>query len=232
MKETSFNPKFKCCRYSLGPEFSGANRTLVPCTKNIDADAYVVDRLSWEKWMPSKNGLSKQQRRLTCLRKNLADRIAAGKLEEDYKQLQAHAQELSTHLKTSSSKGLELKQLLTQNQSSQDEINSLRVQLADAHAELATFTKGTEKPSPQLQEYVRGLELKVASVESELAKAKASDAELASLENECQALKEEVAALRVQLAAVSGSSIAMTPEVVAQKELLQSKVPHISNDCC
>jgi hypothetical protein len=45
-------------------------------------------------------------------------------------------------------------------------------------------------------------------------------------------LKEEVAALRVQLAAVSGSSIAMTPEVVAQKELLQSKVPHISNDCC
>ncbi len=71
MKETSFNPKFKCCRYSLGPEFSGANRTLVPCTKNIDADAYVVDRLSWEKWMPSKNGLSKQQRRLTCLRKNL-----------------------------------------------------------------------------------------------------------------------------------------------------------------
>ncbi len=69
--------------------------------------------------------------------------------------------------------------------------------------------------------------MKLAVVELELAKSKASEAELASAKKECWALKEEIAALQVQLAGVSHSPVAMTPELVAQQQLLQSQVPLI-----
>ncbi len=165
------------------------------------------------------------------LAKKETDNVAAVVLEVDYKQLQVHAQELSTHHKSSSSEELDLKQLLTENKIAQDEINSLHEQLADSRAEVARFMRGPGRPTPQLQEYVRGLELKLAVVELELAKSNASEAELASAKKECWALKEEIAALQVQLAGVSHSPVAMTPELVAQQQLLQSQVPLISDNC-
>ncbi len=91
--------------------------------------------------------------------------------------------------------------------------------------------RGPGRPTPQLQEYVRGLELKLAVIELELAKSKASEADLASAKKVCWALKEEIEAVQVQLAGALHSPVAMTPELVAQQQLLQSQVPLISDNC-
>jgi hypothetical protein len=142
-----------------------------------------------------------------------------------------HFIKITQHHKSSSSEGLDLKQLLTQNQIAQDEINSPHEQLADSLSEVARFMRGPGRPTPQLQEYVRGVELKLAVVELELAKSKSSEAELASAKKECWALKEEIEAVQVQLAGALHSPVAMTPELVAQQQLLQSQVPLISDNC-
>lgn len=91
-------------------------------------------------------------------------------------------------------------------QSSLDEVNSLRVQLADAQAEITKFSRGTGRERAGLQEYIVGLEKKIADMEKQLAEANANSAELKSLEDESMALQEEAAALRAQLAGRSDSS--------------------------
>lgn len=91
----------------------------------------------------------------------------------------------------------------TKYQSSLDEVNSLRVQLADAQAEIAKFSRGAGRERGGIQEYIAGLENKIADMESQLAEASASSAELETLKDEGIALQEEAAALRIELASRS-----------------------------
>lgn len=151
------------------------------------------------------------------------DSLVVAKLKEEITTLQTHIQALTALSKTSTVKGIESKRLQAQFQSSQEEINSLRIQLADARADIAKLSKGPERERVGLQEYIVGLESKIVDMENQLAEAESRSAEFTAMKNEGLALQEEVAALRVQLASIGGSSIA-TPGIVAENRNLQRQV--------
>jgi chromosome segregation ATPase len=149
--------------------------------------------------------------------------LKVAKLKEEITALQAHAQTLTALTKTSTVKGIESKRLQAQFQSSQEEINRLRVQLADARADIAKLSKGPERERVGLQEYIVGLESKIVDMENQLAEAESRSAEFTAMKNEGLALQEEVAALRVQLAS-SGDSSTASPGVIAENRNLQRQV--------
>lgn len=149
--------------------------------------------------------------------------LKVAKLKEELAALQAHAQTLTALTKTSTVKGIESKRLQAQFQSSQEEINRLRVQLADARADIAKLSKGPERERVGLQEYIVGLESKIVDMENQLAEAESRSAEFTAMKNEGLALQEEVAALRVQLASIGDSSTA-SPGVIAENRNLQRQV--------
>ena len=128
-----------------------------------------------------------------------ADSKAFTKLKEENKALQ----ESLNSLQQSGGKGI----LETKYQNSLDEVNSLRVHLADAQAEIAKFSKGPGRERAGLQEYIAGLENKIADMERQLAEANINSAELDSLKVEGMSLHEEAAALRIKLAGRSDNTL-------------------------
>lgn len=129
-----------------------------------------------------------------------AESEAFTKLKEENKALQ----ESLISLQKSGGKSL----LDAKYQSSLDEVNSLRVQFADAQAEIAKISRGTGRERAGIQEYIAGLENKIADMERQLAEASANSAELETLKDEGRALQEEAAALRIELAGRDGNSLA------------------------
>lgn len=99
-----------------------------------------------------------------------ADSEAFAKLQEENKALQ----ESLIALQKSGGKSL----LNTKSASSFDDVNSLRVQLADAQAEIAKSPRGTGRERAGIQEYIAGLENKIADMQRQLAEASANSAEL------------------------------------------------------
>jgi len=144
-----------------------------------------------------------------------ADSEAFAKLKEENKAMQ----ESLIALQKSGGRSL----LDAKYQSSRDEVISLRVQLADAQAEITKFSRGTGRESAGIQEYIAGLENKIADMERQLAEATANSTELETLKDEGIALQEEAAALRIELAGRSEGN-SLSPAGDTEDQSLQRQV--------
>ncbi|KAG0562921.1 hypothetical protein KC19_9G183000 [Ceratodon purpureus] len=139
---------------------------------------------------------------VVVMKQRLAQTEADSKALPELKEQNKALHESLNSLQHSGGKGA----LEAKYQSSLDEVNSLRVHLADAQAEIAKFFRGPERESAGLQEYIAGLENKIADMERQLAEANANSAEIESLKVEGMTLHEEAAALRMKLAGRSDNT--------------------------
>lgn len=157
--------------------------------------------------------VEKLQRRLS---ETVVDSQAFAKLKEENRVLQ---ESLNVYNQSGGQSLLEAKY-----QSSLDEINTLRVKLAGAHAEIKKLSRGPGREGARLQENIIELDNNIADMEKQLAEANDTNAELEALKDEKLALQEEAAALRVQLAALQKDSSPSSAEGDSQDRTLQRQV--------
>lgn len=157
--------------------------------------------------------VEKLQRRLS---ETVVDSQAFAKLKEENRVLQ---ESLNVYNQSGGQSLLEAKY-----QSSLDEINTLRVKLAGAHAEIKKLSRGPGREGARLQENIIELDNNIADMEKQLAEANDTNAELEALKDENLALQEEAAALRVQLAALQKDSSPSSAEGDSQDRTLQRQV--------